>query len=165
MKNNKLLNNIIDQAYDVLYEVTESQSEMRENPDKWSKKEELGHLIDSAANNRRRFIIAQYQSNMIFDGYDQEKWVEISGYQNWAWLEIVDSWILRNRELSNIIDRIAEDILLKEHCTHNLHKIGFQKVSAQEHVNLDFFIKDYVSHLEHHLCKIDPNYKRLLLEY
>jgi hypothetical protein len=38
-------------------------------PDKWSKKEILGHLIDSAANNHQRFIRAQYENipTIVYD--------------------------------------------------------------------------------------------------
>jgi hypothetical protein len=49
-------------------------------PDRWSKKEILGHLIDSAANNHQRFVRAQGTPRLEFPGYEQEFWVATQAY-------------------------------------------------------------------------------------
>ena len=77
----------------------------------WSQKEILGHLIDSAINNRRRFVIYQIQGSLIFDGYDQEQWVAVSKYSNWSWNDLIEGWHLRNKELVKIIDAIPKEIM------------------------------------------------------
>ena len=47
-------------------------------PGKWSPKQVLGHLIDSASNNHQRFVRAQFTDDLVFAGYQQEPWVEAS---------------------------------------------------------------------------------------
>ena len=44
-------------------------------PGKWSPREIVGHLIDSASNNHRRFVVGRWQDDLIFDGYAQDDWV------------------------------------------------------------------------------------------
>ena len=44
---------------------------------RWSKKEILGHLIDSAANNHQRFVRAQFVQSLDTPSYEQERWVSI----------------------------------------------------------------------------------------
>ena len=45
---------------------------------KWSPREIVGHLIDSAANNHQRFVRGQLQDDLVFLGYAQEDWVASS---------------------------------------------------------------------------------------
>ena len=61
-------------------------------PGKWSPKEVIGHLIDSAANNHGRFILAQQTDDMVFPTYDQEFWVAAQHYNERAWPELVSLW-------------------------------------------------------------------------
>src|ERR1700753_2074239 len=57
--------------------LTEETYAWKPHPHKWSKKEILGHLVDSAQNNIRRFIVAQYEDTPVI-GYDQDAWVRHS---------------------------------------------------------------------------------------
>ena len=41
--------------------IPEEEYLRKPHPEKWSKKEILGHLVDSAQNNIRRFVVAQYE--------------------------------------------------------------------------------------------------------
>ena len=45
--------------------------------DKWSPREIVGHLIDSAANNHQRFVRAQFTDDLVFSGYQQAEWVGV----------------------------------------------------------------------------------------
>ena len=123
-------------------------------PDKWSKKEILGHLIDSAANNHQRFLKIRSQEELVFDGYDQIQWVEYQGYQNKDWEHIVDFWVLYNLHLSGVIGNISDEVLNKKRPIHNLDQIAFRIVPASEPTTLNYFIGDYIDHLEHHLRQI-----------
>ena len=63
----------------------------------WTKKEILGHLIDSAAINHQRFVRAQFTDDLVFDGYVQDDWVKVQDYQNRDWRELVELWHGYNR--------------------------------------------------------------------
>ena len=65
----------------------------------WSPKEELGHLIDSAANNHMRFVRASLDGTYRGPGYAQRDWVSIHGYQKMPWSDIVSTWLTHNRLL------------------------------------------------------------------
>ncbi|HEY0405248.1 MAG TPA: DinB family protein, partial [Pyrinomonadaceae bacterium] len=64
-----------------LLALTESESEASRAPGKWSPKEIIGHLIDSAANNHQRFVRAQFTDELIFPGYAQNEWVAVQHYR------------------------------------------------------------------------------------
>src|SRR5688572_30758858 len=69
----------------------------------WSPKELVGHLIDSAANNHQRFVRARWQEDLVFAGYEQERWVEAQGYQAARWRELVTLWQDYNRHLARVM--------------------------------------------------------------
>src|SRR5687768_6240387 len=62
-------------ATERLRTISAEESARKSASDKWSIKEVLGHLIDSAANNHQRFVRAQFTDDPVFPGYEQEKWV------------------------------------------------------------------------------------------
>jgi len=105
----------------------------------WSRKEELGHLIDSATNNHIRFVLASIDGEFRGQGYAQDKWVEAHGYQDLAWRDLVDLWHQYNTLLASVVKRIPEAHL------DNRCVIGWGVVT------LRFVIEDYVLHMQHHL--------------
>lgn len=111
--------------------------------DKWSRKQLLGHLIDSAANNHQRFIRAQLDGPYVFPGYEQESWVERNGYADATWSELVALWRAYNLHLLRVIARIPPDKLAVT-CT----------VGNNPPMTLGFIVEDYVRHLRHHLQQI-----------
>src|ERR671928_891352 len=60
--------------------------------DKWSAKQIIGHLIDSAANNHRRFVLAQLTDHLAFEGYEQNGWVSVQRYDAEPWAQLVALW-------------------------------------------------------------------------
>ncbi|HYG40897.1 MAG TPA: DinB family protein [Cytophagales bacterium] len=113
-------------------------------PNKWSKKEILGHLIDSATNNHHRFIRSYLEPGIIkIVPYDQEKWVELNGYQNISASEILNFWIAYNKHILNFITSIPEAKL------NNKFDNG-----SRDLITLAFLINDYVDHMEHHITQI-----------
>ena len=119
------------------------------DPHNWSKKEILGHLIDSAANNHQRFVRAVSNVALRFPTYDQNEWVRIQRYNEMSWSFLVTLWSAYNRHLSHIIEFIPEDA---ESSPCNIGK--------EEPVTLEFVVKDYLRHLQHHLKDILENPKK-----
>ena len=111
-------------------------------PEKWSKKEILGHLIDSATNNHHRFIKGQYE---IFPriSYDQKKWNELNFYQKVEKNQLIEFWTLYNKHLLIIFKNIKSENLKNEINT-----------GGNEDHTIEFIINDYIEHLEHHLHQI-----------
>ena len=137
-----------------LLALSESQSEIHPVPGKWSPKEIIGHLIDSAANNHRRFVLAQLQEDLIFPGYEQDRWVAAQDYQSASWPSLVQLWKLYNLHIAHLVSRIPEDILLKPRRKHNLQEIAWEAVPPDQPATLDYFIRDYFNHMQHHLRQI-----------
>jgi len=121
---------------------------------KWSKKEILGHLVDSSINNYRRFISAEKKENLIFDGYDQDAWVIQNNYQNRDKQELISLFISVNKHIAYLIGSLSEEKLNRITTVHNFDKICMEPLEEREPSNLSYLIGDYIVHLEHHLRQI-----------
>ncbi len=120
--------------------VTEDQWNAKPNENKWSKKEVLGHLIDSCITNTRRFIVTQYEQNHTIV-YSQNEWVNYQNYQSADYKELIELWRLMNRQLAKTIDHIPA------------HKLQYICVTKDPHT-LEWLIDDYIQHMNHHLKQI-----------
>ena len=87
------LEQTINEYLPQLKSLDETTASVKPSPNKWSKKEILGHLVDSAQNNLRRFIVAQYDDNPKII-YRQDDWVRINNYQNARLEELIQLWYL-----------------------------------------------------------------------
>jgi hypothetical protein len=134
--------------------ISDADASNRPGPGRWSAKEIIGHLIDSAANNHARFVRAQLEADLVSTGYAQDDWVRVQAYQNASWLGLLDLWSAYNLHLAHLMESAAEDVKLRPRTRHNLDQIAFAKVSRDEPVTLDFFMRDYVDHLRHHVRQI-----------
>jgi hypothetical protein len=137
------LRETVDREEINLRQVSEPEAGMKLAPDVWSKKEELGHLIDSAANNHIRFVRASFEREFHGPGYEQDSWVRAHGYQEMPWTDILDFWQRYNYFLAGLVRRIPEDRLTTP-CV----------VGSSETVTLQFLIEDYTLHMQHHLDHI-----------
>ena len=123
--------------------VSEMESQQTRGPEKWSRREILGHLIDSAVNNTHRFVRAQRENPLRFPGYEQEHWVTVQGYKDRRWNELIGLWSALNEHVAEAISRIPERARANE-CV----------IGGAEPVTLDFVARDYVTHLRHHLEQV-----------
>ncbi|MCX8010273.1 MAG: DinB family protein [Ignavibacteria bacterium] len=137
-----------------LNQINEEQSSARPSENGWSPKEILGHLIDSACNNHRRFVLAQFTEDLKFPGYEQNGWVKVQTYQNESWNDLIQLWKYYNLHIIHLIKSIPENELKKLRKVHNLNEIAWKKVEPNESVTLEYFIEDYFGHMKHHLSQI-----------
>jgi hypothetical protein len=125
-----------------------------ELPGKWSAKQIVGHLIDSAANNHQRFVRAQTTNDLICPGYDQEVWVATQAYDQESWFDLVQLWSTYNRHLLHFISAMPADVLTRERKEHNLDVLAFKAVPKNTPTTLEYFVRDYADHMVHHLTQI-----------
>jgi hypothetical protein len=148
------LRRTVEASATALLAISEADSAVRPAPRKWSPKEIIGHLIDSAANNHQRFVRAQLQEELVFPGYDQDAWVEVQRYQEASWPALVALWKAYNLHIADVMERVPERERLRVRERHNLDRIAWQTVSADQPTTLDYFMRDYVGHLKHHLRQV-----------
>jgi len=111
--------------------------------DKWSKKQELGHLIDSSLNNRVRFVKAALEGKFDGPGYDGDGWVDLAGYAEAPWVRLIDHWKMSNESLAVLLNRIPKE-RMSASCI----------IGGAPPVTLEFVIEDYILHMQHHLDHI-----------
>jgi hypothetical protein len=116
--------------------------------------EVIGHLVDSASNNHQRFVRAPDQNDLVFEGYAQDDWVARQQYQSAPWEELVLLWQLYNRHLARVMSATPRNVRERVHHRHNLHRVAFRAVREDQPATLDYFMHDYVDHLEHHLAQV-----------
>lgn len=109
----------------------------------WSRKEILGHLIDSAANNHQRFIRAQFADPFAWPGYAQNEWVAVQQYREAGWSDLLNLWVALNRHIAHVIERVPPSK------AHTRCVIG-----DGEPVTLEWLMHDYLRHMRHHLAQI-----------
>jgi DinB family protein len=148
------LKQTIDSASGRLLQISEEQSERSRAEDAWSSKQIIGHLIDSAANNHARFVLAQLKEDLVFPGYQQNEWVQVQQYQGAPWPQLVELWRAYNLHLLHVMASTPKEKLNRRCTQHSLQTIAFENVSKAEPVTLEYLMKDYVVHLKHHLAQI-----------
>ncbi|CAD0223203.1 DinB family protein [Chryseobacterium sp. JV274] len=142
--NYQILKNIIDAELQRFQNIPEEEWSYRSSQEKWSKKEIIGHLCDSALTNIRRFVVTQYKENENIV-YDQNIWVKAQNYQNVPTSDLIDLWKSLNYQIVHVVENIPDDALQRTCDTTKIEPQVF---------TLEFIINDYVDHLQHHLKAI-----------
>ena len=110
---------------------------------KWSRKQIIGHLIDSASNNHQRFVRGVETRGGKFPGYDQEFCVQLQRPNEAPWSVLVDLWSSYNRYLSHVIAALPAEAA------------GYpMQVGTNSEVDLLWIAVDYVEHLKHHVNQL-----------
>ena len=125
--------------------IEEKDASIKPLPEKWSKKEILGHLIDSAGNNQQKFVRTMAEKHVNFVGYQQKHWVDSQKYNDRNWQDLLLLWTTLNLHLAHIIENVEREVLANE--------ITIEDAGT---FTLEFIMQDYVEHLKHHLGQILP---------
>jgi hypothetical protein len=133
----------IDSAQRGLHIITDEQAGKARSPGKWSRKQILGHLVDSAANNHQRFVRAQAVAALRLPGYAQEHWVSSQHHSERRWTDLIEFWTIYNRHLVHVIANIPESLRATP-C----------EIGDSPAVTLSYIALDYVGHIQHHLNQI-----------
>ena len=144
----------LDDAEPRLRAIDATVSAVRPAPGKWSAREIVGHLIDSAQNNHGRFVRAQLTDDLVFPGYAQEEWVRLQRYQEAEWTALVTLLVTYNRHLARVIEAVEPAIASQPRARHNLHELAWRPLPAERPATLGSFFADYVAHLHHHLAQV-----------
>ena len=134
---------LVEAAEPRLREISETESTQPVLAGGWSRKQVIGHLIDSASNNHQRFVRAALQTSLDFPGYDQGGSVRVQAVQDADWQLLVALWAAYNRYLAHVIARLPASKL------ETVCRIG-----SGDAVTLDFLATDYLTHLGHHLNQL-----------
>ena len=109
----------------------------------WSRKQVLGHLIDSASNNHQRFVRAMLQDELIGPHYDQEGCVRTQRYQEARWTDLLEFWSSYNRFLAHVLAGVPES-----------KRATICRIGDYAPMTLEELAADYLRHMEHHLEQI-----------
>jgi hypothetical protein len=135
------LKETIERELPLLRAITEEQSiAPPEKPDGWTRRQELGHLLDSAINNHLRFMRAAIDGAYEGPGYAQNEWVRLHGWDEVPWATLLGHWEQHNAVIARVISHIPNE------CHDNQCVVG-----SAPPVTLLFLMEDYVFHMQHHI--------------
>ncbi|RYG31496.1 MAG: DinB family protein [Chitinophagaceae bacterium] len=135
----------IDTVRELFQHLTDSELLVRPKPGKWSKKEILGHLVDSAINNLKRFTEIQFlPSPYQLRPYRQEELVVVNQYQHLPLEHLLMLWKMLNQQILYVIENVPSEKL----------NLTWQVENENDLYHLDFLIADYVAHLGHHIDQV-----------
>jgi hypothetical protein len=142
-------NTALEDGKRILLVLSEEQAATPKAVGKWSPKQIIGHLIDSAFNNHQRFVRGQITAHLNngileLDGYAQDEWVRVGQYNQQSISSLLGLWLAINQQIMVVIAQTPDSALETQ-----------VKIGGGEVVALEFVMVDYVRHLKHHLGQIE----------
>ena len=133
----------LDEVHRALVSLPETLADVPWRASGWTRKQIVGHLLDSAANNRQRFVRASTGGSYSGPKYEQDAWVAAHAYAEQPWSTLLGWWEAEHEILISVVDRIPEDGL-ETQCV----------VGDNAPVTLRFLIEDYVDHQKWHVKQL-----------
>ena len=133
---------------------SEERTTYRPAPDRWSARQIIGHLIDSACNNHRRFVINQGTETLMIDGYEQDQWVARQRYHETSASDLVALWAAYNTQIARVIEAMPPQDLTRSRGPMAGRRFPYTPLPDSQTVTLGHIVEDYVGHIRHHLGQI-----------
>jgi hypothetical protein len=137
------LRTLLNELPERLNRLPNSKVGAKPDDSKWSAKEELGHLLDSAVNNHQRIVRTQLEEHPAMPSYDGERWVELHRYQQREWNQLIQLWRSLNEQLLVAAQAVPQSAWDRT-CT----------IGDSGPLTLKFVVDDYIEHMMHHLRHI-----------
>jgi hypothetical protein len=137
------LSDVVGRAASVLRHTSEEEAGAPALPGGWSRKQVIGHLIDSASNNHQRFVRAALAGSLEWPDYDQNGCVSIQAFQEASWPMVIDVWEALNRLLSHVLAHLPA-AAAGAPC----------RIGNRDPMPLEQLAQQYVGHMQHHLDQL-----------
>jgi hypothetical protein len=141
----KELDNIIESFKNYYLNLDESLTEIRISDDKWTLKEIIGHLIDSASNNHQRFVRLKISSEIEFPDYKNDEWLQIQNHNNMRFSDLLSLFYYFNKLMVNIILNIDDKRM------NNIWNVAWDENSS--FITLEKLANHYVEHIKIHISQ------------
>lgn len=142
----------VEQGRTDLHRISEEESARRPAPGKWSPREILGHLVDSACNNHQRFVRSLLQEDLLCADYQQDAWVGLHRYQEAVWTDLIEFWRAYNLLLARVLSGVSEGELKQPRSPQTL-RLADPGLEG-EATTLELLLGGYLGHMKHHLTQI-----------
>ncbi|MBN1649142.1 MAG: DinB family protein [Spirochaetales bacterium] len=156
MNQKEISQNIIKEVtdfFDRFKNIDDDTASVNINADKWSLKQIISHLIDSASNNHQRIVRLQIEKRIEFPDYNRDEWLGVGDYNSRKYSDLLSLLKYYNILLANIIENI-ENVSLDN--TWNM-----KWSESQENISLGELIEHYLSHLVEHIHHFENRLKEL----
>jgi DinB family protein len=144
----------IDEGAALFEGVSEDRTARRPASGAWCAREVIGHLIDSACNNQRRFIINQQAERLSVDPYEQEQWVSLSHYAETPASLLVPTWRAYNSHVARVIEHMPDEVLHRPRGPIGSYRFPYVTYQTSESATLRDLVEDYVGHIHHHFKQL-----------
>jgi hypothetical protein len=133
----------LDSIHSALLAIPPGSAETQWRHGGWTSRQIVGHMLDSATNNRQRFVRAATEGKFAGPNYDQQPWVAAHGYAGQPWNTLLDWWRVEHQILAAVVDHIPEE-RMEASCV----------VGDDAPVTLRYLIEDYLHHQHAHLKQL-----------
>ena len=135
---------LISEFNTICKELDEKITSIKIDEDKWSIKEIIGHLIDSASNNHQRIVRLQIADGLEFPDYNKDDWLRVQNYNlNMNFQSMFKLFLGFNELISTLVENVDEKSLN--------NKWLFSWDEKSDHITLKDLITHYPIHLKIHL--------------